>query len=346
MISKKFYTTLLLAMTISMAGAQDIHYTQFYNTPLTTNPALTGIVQGGYRLTAIYRNQWFSSGGGGFFNSPYQTPSLSFDMPVHIKNGDMIGVGAVILYDAAGAGSIKTFSAMASGSYIKHFGSRHQLSAGFQAGFTQTRLANTEAQFASQFQGNEYNNNLSSGVNLLPNVNYLNLNAGLMYCGKLKERINVYAGGAVFNTSVPKYNLVANQTRQTLSLRGDISAGLDFKLGKRYHILPSGLWMRQSTANQLNTGIGFGYDFSLRTSLTLGVYNRVNDITSADRQVDAAIAYAGLQVRNFKLGASYDFTMSKLRNAGPGTGGFELSLTYIGKMTGIDERLMMFSPRF
>ena len=343
---KKFYSTFIIALILISATGQDIHYTQFFNTPLTTNPALTGVVPGAYRITAIYRNQWFSGVNNGFFNSPYQTPAISFDMPIHLKNNDNIGVGAFILYDAAGAGSIKTFTGQVSASYIKHFGSRHQLSAGFQVGFTQTRFSGTEAQFASQYQGNEFNANLSSGVNLIPNVNYANFNAGLLYYGKITDKISLYAGGALFNATVPKYNLVLSQEKKTLQIRGSINAGMDFKLGRRYHILPSAYWMRQSTSNQLNTGIGFGYDFTSRSNLTLGFYNRVNEITSADRQADAMIAYAGFQIRSFKLGASYDFTVSKLKAAGPAVGGLEISLIYIGKPVNFDYVKMMFSPRF
>jgi type IX secretion system PorP/SprF family membrane protein len=345
---KKFYITLLVSLTLLTAGAQDIHYTQFYNTPLTTNPALTGVFNGAYRIGAIYRNQWFSTVNNGFFNSPFQTPSISFDMPIFLKNGDAIGVGALILYDEAGAGSITTFTAQASGSYIKHLGAggRHQISAGFQIGFTQTKLSAADAKFASQYSGNDFNPQMASGVTLIPNVNYVNLNVGLLYFGKITNTISLYAGGTIFNTTVPKLNLVADQGKQTLELRGNISGGMDFTLGRRYHILPSVLWMRQSTDNELNTGIGFGYDINMRTNITLGIYNRVNDLIDAYHQAEAAIVYAGFQIKGFKLGVSYDFTVSKLDNGNSGSGGLEISLMYIGLPKIFDERKMMFCPRF
>ena len=342
---KKFYISLLFSLTVLAATAQDIHYTQFYNTPLTTNPALTGVFNGQYRIGAIYRNQWFSAVNSGFFNSPYQTPSISFDMPFILKNGDAVGVGAFVLYDEAGAGSISTFTGQISGSYIKHIGAKHQISAGVQVGFTQTKLSAADQKFASQYQNNEFTN-ASSGVSLLPNVNYVNLNVGLLYFGKLTNTISLYLGGTIFNTAVPKVNLVADQNKETLELRGNVSGGMDFTLGRRYHILPSVLWMRQSTANELNTGLGFGYDINLRTSITLGIYNRVNDLVDAYRHADAAILYAGFQVKGFKLGVSYDFTVSSLSNGNSGTGGLELSLMYIGLPKIFDERKMMFCPRF
>ena len=345
---KKFYITLLVSLTFLAASAQDIHYTQFYNSPLTLNPALTGLISGQYRISAIYRNQWFSAVHNGFFNSPYQTPSIAFDMPITIKNKDVIGVGAFILYDDAGAGSIATFTGQVSASYIKHLGpnGRHQLSAGFQLGFTQTKLSAADAKFASQYANNDFNANLSSGVSLIPNVTYVNLNVGLLYYGKLTDKIAIDLGGTIFNTTVPKLNMVADQNKQTLSLRGNITGGLDFTIGKRYHILPSVLWMRQSNDNELNTGVGFGYDINMRTNLTLGIYNRVNDVIDAYHQADAVIGYAAFQIKGFKVAASYDFTVSKLSSGNPGTGGLEISLTYIGFPKIFDERQMLFCPRF
>ena len=61
---------------VSVAGsAQDLHFSQFFNTPLTTNPANTGFIpDADYRLGAHYRNQWSS-----VMNVPYKTVSVFGD---------------------------------------------------------------------------------------------------------------------------------------------------------------------------------------------------------------------------------------------------------------------------
>ena len=51
-------------------------------------------------------------------------------------------------------------------------------------------------------------------------------------------------------------------------------------------------------------------------------------------------------VKGFKVGTSYDFTMSKFKAAGPGTGGLEISLIYVGRPKNTDLRNIMFCPRF
>ena len=43
------------------AFSQDLHFSQFMNSPLATNPANTGFLpEGDYRLGINYRNQWAS----------------------------------------------------------------------------------------------------------------------------------------------------------------------------------------------------------------------------------------------------------------------------------------------
>jgi hypothetical protein len=48
----------------------------------------------------------------------------------------------------------------------------------------------------------------------------------------------------------------------------------------KFHVLPSALFMQQAKADQLNTGIGFGYDFTEDANMTLGIYNRANNISN------------------------------------------------------------------
>ena len=51
----------LLALLVSLnINAQDIHFSQFYASPLNLNPAMTGVMNCTDRLTLSYRNQWAS----------------------------------------------------------------------------------------------------------------------------------------------------------------------------------------------------------------------------------------------------------------------------------------------
>ena len=83
--------------------AQDLHFSQFFNSPLTTNPANTGFIpDADYRIGGSYRNQWSS-----IMTMPYKTMSIFGDAQLfrdRLENG-WIGIGGVLLSDVAGSGS-------------------------------------------------------------------------------------------------------------------------------------------------------------------------------------------------------------------------------------------------
>ena len=86
----------VLTMT-NVALAQDPHYTQYFASPLTLNPALTGLTQCDLRLSANYRNQWSS-----VTSNPYTTAAISYDMSAlkgKLDNGDAVGIGILGFYD-------------------------------------------------------------------------------------------------------------------------------------------------------------------------------------------------------------------------------------------------------
>jgi hypothetical protein len=80
-------------LSIAVLRAQDIHFSQFYVSPLLQNPANAGYFNCNYRFTAIYRSQWNS------ITVPYKTFAGSYDMrfvPKRSSNKDIFGVGAVL----------------------------------------------------------------------------------------------------------------------------------------------------------------------------------------------------------------------------------------------------------
>ena len=99
---------------------QDLHFSQFFNSPLTTNPANTGFIpDADYRIGANYRNQWVN-----VLGAPYKTMSIWGDAQVfrnRIENGWM-GVGGVILRDVAGSGNLTSTKVYGSLAYHQQVG--------------------------------------------------------------------------------------------------------------------------------------------------------------------------------------------------------------------------------
>ena len=59
-INKILSITAALLLSIGAVQSQDIHFSQFYASPLNLNPATTGVLSCDLRFSAIYRNQWAS----------------------------------------------------------------------------------------------------------------------------------------------------------------------------------------------------------------------------------------------------------------------------------------------
>src|SRR6478672_330463 len=139
---------LLLTVTIcgtlvSKALAQDPNFSQFFASPLTLNPAMTGKFDGVYRVAGNYRNQW---------------PTIYtafFDMGIlknRIPEYDQFGVGILGFPDQAGDGVLKTNSVALSVAYHKSIDENgyNQIGAGFQGGFVSKRLDVTKVTFEDQ----------------------------------------------------------------------------------------------------------------------------------------------------------------------------------------------------
>jgi type IX secretion system PorP/SprF family membrane protein len=342
---KKSLLTFFVFFCALAGSAQDTHYSQFYNSPLTLNPALTGLTRGDFRIGAAYRNQWFSVTNSGFFKSPYSTPSFFFDVPVKIKN-DAIGVGALVLADRNGVNGFNSVTAMASVSFIKTLGKQknHQLSVGVQAGYTYKGIKLQNQKFESQFNGTTFDNTLGSNENFRSNrTGFENLNAGVLWFGRLAKMLGMYAGGSAYNLTMPK-NGVLNASKSRVQIRWNVQSGLDILVSSRIHLLPMGLYMRQDMTDELNTGLGMAVDINSHMVATIGLLNRLNDVAIKNQHADALIVYGAYELYGIKIGASYDVTVSKLKKASPSTGAFELTVIYIGKKKAKNN--IIFCPMF
>src|SRR5438045_5184896 len=99
-------TILLIALIVSVITmkAQDPHFSQFFASPLTLNPAFTGKFDGQFRLAANHRDQWPS------IPKAYVTTSASVDFGLlksKIPEGDVFGIGISALSDQSADAALK-----------------------------------------------------------------------------------------------------------------------------------------------------------------------------------------------------------------------------------------------
>src|SRR5450432_204980 len=81
--------------------AQDPEFSQFFASPLTLNPALTGKFNGTIRVAGNYRNQWPA------VNNAFITSTISVDgniMTDRLPESDSWGIGIMAMTDKTASG--------------------------------------------------------------------------------------------------------------------------------------------------------------------------------------------------------------------------------------------------
>jgi type IX secretion system PorP/SprF family membrane protein len=302
--------------------AQDPHFSQFFSSPLTLNPALTGKFDGNLRLAGDYRNQWPS------INRAFTTTTLSIDAPImgkHIAPNDTWGVGVMGYSDQSANSALKLNYLTVSTAFHKGLDEDgfQQIGAGFQATYSNMMLNVSELKFADQLTPFGFTGTTTELFNssTLKN-NYFDLNAGVLYSGSTANNNNYYAGISMYHITRPKQHFTG--TYFLLNPRTTFHAGGYFPVGAASTLHLSGLFSTQAQASE--TVIGGAMQFSVSdnsespTSVYIGSWMRMND---------AVIPYVGLEFGDFRLGATYDANISSLKTASQARGGMELSLIYI-----------------
>src|ERR1700752_1423563 len=101
MIAFKRNTTLIaLLFCAFVTFSQDIHFTQYYFSPLSLNPANTGNYDGDYRGMINYRSQWKE------IDRAYKTMSAGADMNFYPMNQKVSG-GLYFINDKSGGNLVQ-----------------------------------------------------------------------------------------------------------------------------------------------------------------------------------------------------------------------------------------------
>ncbi|MBX2845955.1 MAG: PorP/SprF family type IX secretion system membrane protein [Saprospiraceae bacterium] len=309
--------------------AQDLHFSQFYNSPLTINPALTGKEDASYRVNANYRNQWYTLDN----SKPIATYAVSVDGRILddvIPNYDNLGIGLQAFYDTAGDGQYTNASIMPSVAYHKALGYNHKIAAGLQLGLGNKSVDFGKLLFENQYIGIGFDPNLPTGENVAAdNVNHFDMNGGVYYSYRSNDDSwNAFIGGSLYHVNAPDIAFLDGSTAE-LPERSVINGGLTYIAPNGIVISPSALIMNQSGAHELNVGTIVGKQLG-------SIYNPTGQGSTAAyggvfwRKDDAIIGKAGLQFDNMNIGLSGDFANSEIKRALGLNSAFELSFTLLG----------------
>ena len=333
-MNKYFLYTLLLCIFSTALYGQDKHFTQFYAAPLSLNPALSGAIEGSYRVGAIYRDQWRK-----VLENPIKTFSffadLRFDARRKKNTDDAIGLGISFFNDKVAVVDFSTTQIAVSLAYHKALGSnkRQFLSAGLQGGLTQRNVSYGSLQFHDEFDGNTGYSMPTSEVLPGNNFAYPDYSAGLNYTADVGKNGHLFAGAAIHHFLQPNISFYENNGKGDKlysKYSAQIAAAIPLTQDNHIQLHPRLLMAMQGPHLQLTAGTNFRFSLGKYATNALHFGAWARPVRNSDGYgMDAVVALVGLELNNMSFGLSYDLNINALQ-ASQRQGAFEVSMTYLG----------------
>jgi len=309
-------------LNCSYLQAQDIHFSQFWTSPVQFNPASAGFFEGNGRLSVNHRVQWSA------ITKPYQTFAATYDLPL-VKRAykqDIFGIGISAFRDVAGDADFGTTQLNISSSYIKALTRKNNnfISIGFQAGIAQKNIFYSNLYFDEQYINGKYDPNITN-TEAFRNDNFYYADIGVgalwMYQPKNKRIWNV--GLSFSHLNRPSQSLFNNKEAR-MDIKTMITISTQYNSKDYFNVYPILMASFQGSYREIILGAQGKYyiDKNPISYLTIngGIFYRIGD---------AAYIMVGADYRQLQFGVSYDINISKLNIASRYQGGWEFSLNYI-----------------
>lgn len=308
----------------SFVKAQDIHFSQYYFSPLSMNPAQTGNFSGDWRISANYRSQWRE------IQKAYRTFSLGGDANFYPMN-QQTSAGLYFLNDRSG-GNLVVNKIFLSGALHKKIAG-FNLNVGVQPGVVMKNIDFYAHSFPNQLNWNkgQFDNTLPNyESNVDQRTTYFDLNAGALASLRIRK-IETGIGFALFHITKPKETFVANNNR--LPVRKLFNLDLKYHHTDKFIINFYSMLGATTKASDWVTGLNAEYVLQKTPFFNNAVFIGFMWRDGLKRISDAAIATAGIKYMNYTFGFSYDINVSSLHTATDYRGAIEFALIYTSKNT-------------
>lgn len=297
---KRIITILSCLFVFASANAQDPAFTQFYANPIYLNPALAGSF-GCPRFALNYRNEWPQLSGN------YVTYSASYDQYFKNISG---GFGVLATHDQQGQGTINTSMLGLVYSYHLTLNRKWKMLFGARAAWYQKFLDWDKLTFGDMIDPRRGFIYSTGDVPRGGSRGFFDASAGMVVFNK-----HFFAGGAVHHLNTPNESMIIGESKLPMRFTGHMGAEIPLGARSKYSnstsIMPNIIYQYQNGFQELNIGTYIKYG-----SFNFGAWYRNRD---------AFILTLGVNTGKFKLGYSYDVTVSKLNNGVSG-GSHEISL--------------------
>ncbi len=324
-----------LCISLSVMS-QDIHFSQFYMSPLNLNPAMTGVFNCDHRMVVNYRNQWAGVIGA----NAYNTASASYDRRMAVGRDDYFGAGVSLWSDVAGSTRFGSSQARLSFAYTKKIAGRrkvgHYLSVGADGGFTQRRISQGDLRWPTQVSNGVFDGSIPGETILNPDFLYADFSAGLMWFSNLGDRKSFSGGVALHHLNQANVSFLNRQ--ENLYSRLTIHAGGEYPINSKMSVKPDFIFMAQGPHREINAGTSLRFKMggaggTLNSDLgqffQIGLWARLGNKVDGGIHSDAIIIVSRFEFDRYGIGFSYDYNVSGLSAAAAGNGSFELSFQYL-----------------
>jgi len=330
---KSFISANILSLLIlQSSSAQDIHFSEFFASPLLVNPAKTGFITDDYRISGIYRNQWAS------VTTPYKTVSGSADISRALGKDrrNIIGTGLIFFNDRAGDSRLSNTSAALSFAYHKSIDKFQQqyLGAGVSVAYVFSNIDYNGLHWDEQYKGG-----MLTEVLPVSSGSYIDLSAGLEYNFLYSKNQNLNLGFAVYHLNNP-VNTFFGDAGSRIHPKYVFNGGVSIPIRSKFSAFPKIYFTKQDVYLETIFGTLVRYNINTGPKNDYGVY-----LGSFLRWNDALLFTTRLDLNNLALGFSYDVNFSRLAEASYSLGGPELSILYTGNIAAIHNK-KIYCPRF
>lgn len=302
--------------------SQDVLFTNYFNTPMQTNPALVAF-DNDFKLFLSYKEQ-FSQ-----LSQTYKTPLLSVVYPLinHEKSQRWGGLGFSVISDMSGnSNMLKTIGANFSFAYNFRLSKTQFVSASLAAGYSRREMNTNNLTTGSQYVPNQGYDPMAS-----INENFINETKGFLdlSTGAVWQLIDnkgfpkSYFGISAFHLNQPDISL--NEQNDVLPIRFGIQAGYKVFTNDRISVFPDLGVDYQANIYRYNVGVSISVPFKTYSE------SYINDasLIFKPRYLSNNSISMGIEFRkpSYVIAFSYDFNVSNNVVNSNIVDGFEL---YVG----------------
>ncbi len=321
----------ILCLVALKTNAQDMHFSQYGEAPLTLNPALCSVAYD-VRVLTNYKNQWASVA------SPFKSYGFSAEVGIkYRKHGNAyISSGLSAYRDIAGDAQLGTTHVNGVLGAVVKAGLYSKVSGALSAGITMKSVNANVFQWENQYDGYMYVASAPSGEKFMPgNSNYADFGLGFNWNYSKSEQyisasngIRFDVGFAAYHFNQPKHSYihVKNERRlMKLNFYGNANIGLK---GSNLCLLPGLMVSMQGPSKEIIPSFLLKYIIQEQSVHTYLVKPCAISGGLHYRYKDAIVPAVLFEYSMYAIGVSYDVNLSSLKTASQYKGGMEICLKF------------------